>query len=226
MDIGTKTKISMDKFKKVSLEDINEDWFKNIFSKKESIFYLFTKRTIDIILGSIGFVLFLIFLPFVAVLIKLDSKGPIFYCHQRVGKNGELFSLCKFRTMHDNSGTKEKTWREKDGVSITKFGKILRRSHLDELPQAINILKGDLSFVGPRAEWVEFAKIFEKEIKFYKYRYSVKPGLIGWAQINYPPSKSVDEAKEKFEYDLFYIKNRSTLLDLEIILKSPKLFAW
>ena len=128
--------------------------------------------------------------------------------------------------MHDNSAKDEKTWREKDAGSITRVGKFLRRTHLDELPQAINILKGDISFVGPRAEWVEFAKVFEKEIPFYKYRYLVKPGLIGWAQINYPPSKSLDEAREKFEYDLYYIKNQSILLDLEIIIKSPKLFLW
>ena len=106
------------------------------------------------------------------------------------------------------------------------IGKILRKLHLDELPQAWNIFKGELSFVGPRTEWIEFAKIFEKEIPFYKQRYLVKPGLFGWAQINFPASKSVDEAKEKFEYDLYYIKNHSLLLDLEIILKTIKLFLW
>jgi lipopolysaccharide/colanic/teichoic acid biosynthesis glycosyltransferase len=126
--------------------------------------------------------------------------------------------------MYENR--EQKLWREKDRSNITWVGKILRRSHLDELPQAINLLKGDLSFVGPRAEWVELAKIFEKEIKFYKYRYLVKPGLIGWAQINFPPSRTVDEAREKFEYDLYYIKNHSLLLDSEIIFKSLKLFVW
>ncbi|MCX6720715.1 MAG: sugar transferase [Candidatus Staskawiczbacteria bacterium] len=216
----------MDNSKKIILENIDEKWFKSISSKKRDIFYLVIKRTIDIILGSIGFIIFAICLPFFALATKLDSKGPVFYCHYRVGKNGKLFNLYKFRSMHDNSAKDEKTWREKDVSSVTRVGKFLRRTHLDELPQAINILKGDISFVGPRAEWVEFAKVFEKEIPFYKYRYLVKPGLIGWAQINYPPSKSVNEAREKFEYDLYYIKNQSILLDLEIIIKSPKLFLW
>ena len=124
---------------------------------------------------------------------------------------------------HDQNS---KVWREKGGNEVTKLGAVLRRLHIDELAQAYNILKGDISFVGPRAEWQELAKVFEKEIPFYRQRYLVKPGLIGWAQINFPASKSVGEAKEKFEYDLYYIKNHSLLLDLEIILKAVKLFLW
>ena len=210
--------------KKIILENINEDWIENNILKEENKFYLFVKRIIDLFFGSIGIILFIIFLPFLALAIKLDSKGNIIFKQERVGKNGKIFMLYKFRTMCEVKD--QKAWREKEGCSVTRVGKILRRSHVDELPQAINILKGDVSFVGPRAEWVELAKIFEKEIKFYKYRYLVQPGLIGWAQVNFPPSKSVEEAREKFEYDLFYIKNHSILLDLEIIFKSPKLFAW
>ncbi|MEI7424768.1 MAG: sugar transferase [Candidatus Staskawiczbacteria bacterium] len=216
----------MENSKKIILENINEKWFDSISTEKRDVFYLLVKRTIDIFLGFIGFAIFVIFLPFIALLIKIESKGNVIYKQERVGKDRKIFWLYKFRTMYEDDDREEKTWREKDNNSITKIGKLLRRSHLDELPQAINILKGDISFVGPRAEWVEFAKIFEKEIKFYQYRYLVKPGLIGWAQINYPPSKSVDQAREKFEYDLYYIKNRSIMLDLEIIIKAPKLFAW
>ncbi len=102
----------------------------------------------------------------------------------------------------------------------------MRRLHIDELPQAWSMLKGDISFVGPRPEWIELATTFEREIPFYRHRYIVKPGIIGWAQINFPPSRSLDEAKEKFEYDLYYIKNRSLLLDIEIMLKAVKLFFW
>jgi len=214
------------KNKKISLAGINEDWIKENVYKKESKIYLFAKRAIDIFFGGVGFILFLVFLPFVALAIKADSKGHVIYKQKRVGKNGIIFDFYKFRTMYEDSTNGQKLWREKDKDSITRVGKVLRRLHIDELPQACNILKGEISFVGPRAEWVELAKIFEKEIKFYKCRYSVKPGLIGWAQINFPPSKSLDEAREKFEYDLFYIKNRSIMLDLEIIFKSPKLFAW
>ena len=132
--------------------------------------------------------------------------------------------LYKFRTMAEDRNQDKEIWREKNKDNITSVGRILRKIHLDELPQAWNIFKGDLSFVGPRAEWLELAKVFEQEIPFYKQRYLVKPGLFGWAQINFPASKSVDEAKEKFEYDLYYIKNHSLLLDLEIILKAVKLF--
>ena len=212
--------------KKISLDSISEDWLeKNIF-EEENKFYLFVKKIIDVVFGVVGFVLFIILFPFLALAIKLDSGGSIIYKQERVGKNGRGFTLYKFRTMYENKDNNQKVWREKDRSNITRVGRVLRRSHLDELPQAWNILKGDVSFVGPRAEWSELAGVFEKQIKFYKYRYLIKPGLIGWAQINFPPSRSIDEAKEKFEYDLFYIKNRSILLDLEIILKSLKLFAW
>jgi len=212
--------------KKVSLDSINEYWLEKNISKKESRFYLFIKRIIDVVLGGIGFIFFIILFPLAALAIKLDSRGNIIYKQERVGKNRKIFTLYKFRTMKEHENQHKEPWREINKDNITRVGKILRRAHLDELPQAINILKGNISFVGPRAEWIELARIFDKEIKFYKYRYLVKPGLIGWAQINFPPSKSVNEAKEKFEYDLYYIKNRSLLLDLEIILKSPKLFAW
>ena len=114
-------------------------------------------------------------------------------------------------------------WREKDPGQITRVGKILRKYYLDEIPQFFHILKGDISFVGPRPEWIELAKIFEKEIPFYSLRYLAKPGFTGWAQLNFPPSTSIQEAKEKFQYDLYYIKNRSFFLDLEIILKTIRL---
>jgi lipopolysaccharide/colanic/teichoic acid biosynthesis glycosyltransferase len=210
--------------KKIILENIDENWFNFSSSKKRDRVYLFLKRKIDIILGLIGFIIFIIFLPFVALLIKIESRGNIIYRQERFGKDRKVFLLYKFRTMYESKDNSEKTWREKDDNNITRIGKILRRSHLDELPQAINILRGDISFVGPRPEWTELAKKFEQEIPFYKQRYLLNPGLIGWAQINYPASRSIEEAKEKFEYDLYYIKNQSLFLDLEIILKMVRLF--
>lgn len=216
----------MENKKKICLDDVNENWFvKNIF-QKESKSYLFFKIIIDAFFGCIGFILFILLFPLFALLIKIDSRGSVLYKQERVGKNGKSIMIHKFRTMHDDSNQNDEKWREKNKNNITRVGKILRRIHFDELPQSLNILKGELSFIGPRAEWVELAKIFEKEIPFYKKRYLVKPGLIGWAQINFKPSKSVKEAREKFEYDLYYIKNRSLLLDLEIILKSVKIFLW
>ncbi len=122
--------------------------------------------------------------------------------------------------MYRASEKEEVPWREKKKGEVTCVGNLLRKTHLDELPQLYNIMKGDLAFVGPRPEAVKLASKFEKEIPFYKLRYLVRPGLTGWAQINYPPSMSVQEAEEKFKYDLYYIKNRSFFLDIVIILKT------
>jgi len=212
--------------KKVSLEDLNEIWFLEKISKPEDKLEQIVKRLFDIVLSIVGLLLFAIFYPFIALAIKIEDRGNIFYTQKRVGKNGKIFLIHKFRTMREAHDQNSKVWREKDNENITKVGAVLRKLHLDELPQAWNIFKGELSFVGPRAEWQELAKVFEKEIPFYKQRYLVKPGLVGWAQINFPASKSIAEAKEKFEYDLYYIKNHSILLDIEIILKAIKLFLW
>ena len=212
--------------KKVSLDHLEEVWFLEKFSKPENIFFKIIKRVFDLFFGVIGLILFIVSFPFAAIAIKMETGESIFYKQKRFGKNGKVIMIYKFGTMfgNDDKENDKKLWRSSDKKQITKTGNFLRKTHIDELPQALNLLKGDLSFVGPRAEWVEQANIFEKEIPFYKQRYLVKPGLFGWAQINFKASQSVDEAKEKFEYDLYYIKNRSLLLDLEIILKSMRLF--
>jgi len=214
--------------KKVCLENLDEAWFLQKISKPEDKFEQVVKRLFDIIFSLAGLIVFIIFLPFVAFAIKMEIAGPVLYKQKRFGKNGKIITIYKFGTMFGNEKKEndKKLWRSNDKSQITKVGNFLRKTHIDEIPQAINILKGELSFVGPRAEWVELAKDFEKEIPFYKQRYLVKPGLFGWAQINFPASKSVNEAKEKFEYDLYYIKNYSLLLDIEIILKAIKLFWW
>jgi exopolysaccharide biosynthesis polyprenyl glycosylphosphotransferase len=212
--------------KKVSLNHLNEIWFLENVARSENIFERVVKRLFDVLLSILGSFLFIIVFPFAALAIKLDSEGHVFYPQGRVGKNGKIFIIHKFRTMVEKKSQDKELWREKNKNSITRIGKILRRTHIDELPQSWSILKGDLSFVGPRPEWTEMAKEFEKEIPFYKQRYLVKPGIIGWAQINFPASRSTQEAKEKFEYDLYYIKNRSLLLDMEIILKAMKSLFW
>lgn len=214
----------MNKNRKIFLNKINNDWIEKNISGKDKFSFILFKKITDLFFGCIGFVIFILLYIPVAILIKIDSKGSVLFKQERVGKRGGIFITHKFRTMHQQIGEDEVAWREKDKNNITRFGRFLRVSHLDEIPQAWNILNGEISFIGPRAEWIEFAKIFEKEIPFYKNRYLIKPGLFGWAQINFPASKSVKEAREKFEYDLYYIKNRSILLDLEIILKSAKLF--
>lgn len=212
--------------KKVSLNNLNETWFLEKISKPEDKLDKITKRLFDIIFSFVGLLIFTVSFPVIALIIKLDSKGSIFFKQKRIGKNRKVLTLYKFRTMFEDPNQNKKTWREKNEKSITNVGKVLRKIHMDELPQFISILKGDLSFVGPRPEWIELAKVFEKEIPFYSQRYLVKPGFTGWAQINFPASKSIDEAREKFEYDLYYIKNHSFLLDIGIILKTFRLLVF
>ncbi len=212
--------------KKIRLQNINKEWLANNLAEKDNFGYLLFKILTDIFFGFFGLVFFILLLPVLAILIKFDSPGGVIFKQERVGKNGKKFLLYKFRTMHQDENKNSNLWREKDKQSITRTGRFLRRLHLDELPQALNLLKGEISFIGPRAEWSKLSEIFEAKIPFYAFRYLVRPGVIGWAQINFPPSRSLKEAQEKFEYDLYYIKNRSLLLDLEIILKAVKLFSW
>jgi lipopolysaccharide/colanic/teichoic acid biosynthesis glycosyltransferase len=192
--------------KKIPLTLINEEWFlENIIKKESRVDYLL-KRSFDIFFACFGLLVVIFLFPFLAFLIKIDSPGSIFYSQKRLGKDKKIFTLYKFRTMKEVPKEKERIWREKEKDQITRVGKFLRKTHLDELPQCWNILKGELSFVGPRPEWIELAKIFEKEIPFYSQRYLIKPEFTGWAQLNFPPSISVKEAKEKFEYDIYYLK--------------------
>ncbi len=209
--------------KRIPLDALNEIWFLEEVSRRESKTYVMIKRLFDLLLALVFFAALLVLFPFIAIAITLDSPGPVFYSQERVGKNRKIFTLYKFRTMQHGNGQEKMIWRENKKGQITRVGTFLRRFHLDELPQSVSILKGDLSFVGPRPEWVPIAEMFEKEIPFYHQRYNTQVGFTGWAAINYPPSNSLESAKEKFEYDLYYIKNRSLFLDLEIILKTVRL---
>lgn len=154
------------------------------------------------------------------MLVKIEGGGPIFYRQVRVGHKGRLFNLIKFRTMRQDAEAKGAQWTVENDKRITKIGKFLRKARLDELPQLVNILRGEMSFVGPRAERPEFHQLLVKEIPFYEKRYLVKPGLTGWAQINYTYGSSVADTKEKLSYDFYYIKNRSFIFDVGIILKT------
>ena len=205
---------------KVPLSQIDEIWFLNNLKERERVIYEKIKRLVDVFVGLMtGAVIILIF-PLVALAIKLNSPGPVFFRQIRIGKNEKKFAFYKFRSMKVNSKEQKELWREKDSNQITAVGKFLRKTHVDELPQSVSIIKGDLSLVGPRPEWVRLGKMFEKEIPFYFQRYLVKPGVTGWAQLHFPASLSIEEAREKFQYDLYYIKNRSFLMDLGIILKT------
>ncbi len=205
---------------KVPLSQIDEVWFLHNLKEKERNMYEMAKRVLDIALALTLTLLALILLPFIAIAIKLESPGPIFYSQARVGKNGKLFSLAKFRSMVADAEENGAVWAQKHDPRITLIGKILRKTFLDELPQCINILKGEMSLIGPRPERPEFVEQLAKEIPFYRIRHIVRPGITGWAQVNTPYGNSTHGALEKLQYELYYTKNRSFLLDAKILLKT------
>jgi exopolysaccharide biosynthesis polyprenyl glycosylphosphotransferase len=162
-------------------------------------------------------------LPLVVLLIKAFSPGPVLYRQKRVGRNGTIFTCFKFRTMHkDAEADTGPTWARDDDPRITRIGRLLRMTRIDELPQLWNVLRGDMVFVGPRPERPEFVDWLNKEIPYYHLRHTVPPGITGWAQIRYHYGNSVQDAKEKLQYDLYYIKHRSLALDLLIIFQTIK----
>lgn len=178
------------------------------------------KRGFDIILASLGLIFFLPLLPFLALLIYLDHPGPIFYTQLRVGRNGRLFKLYKLRSMIPEAEKKGPQWAQKNDPRITRIGRFLRRTHLDEFPQLFNIIKGDMSVVGPRPERPEFVEELSKEIPFFRLRHMVKPGMAGWALVKYGYAASKEDTLFKLQYDLYYIKNWSLWLDIVILLKT------
>jgi lipopolysaccharide/colanic/teichoic acid biosynthesis glycosyltransferase len=168
-------------------------------------------------------ILFIPALPLIALLIKLDSRGPVFFGQERVGQQGKVFTLWKFRSMrNDAERFTGPVWAKSADDRVTRVGRYLRRSRLDELPQLFNILKGDMNLVGPRPERPHFVRELSETIPFYHLRHAVKPGVTGWAQIKYRYGNSVDDSIEKLQYDLFYIKNMSVLLDAFVILDTVK----
>lgn len=212
--------------RRVYLSQLNEAWFLENIDYQEKRLYNIGKRLVDIILGLVGFIIFLISWPICALLIKLeDPKGPVLFVQERIGKKGKPFNVYKYRTMR--SGTATNTWTSVKDPRITTMGKFLRTSRIDEWPQFINLLVGHLSLVGPRPEQPHLVEELKKEIPFYDERHLVKPGITGWAQINNTYAGNHEETKLKLQYDLYYIKNRSFLFDLEIILKTIYyIFTW
>ncbi len=162
-------------------------------------------------------------LPLIILAIRLDSRGPVFYTQTRVGKGGRLFQVVKFRTMRqDAEAANGAQWADNNDPRVTRVGKLLRSSRLDEIPQLWCVLRGDMAFVGPRPERPEFVEWLSKEIPYYGVRHMVRPGVTGWAQIKYKYGSTVDDAREKLQYDLFYIKNASIGLDLLIVFQTVK----
>lgn len=210
--------------RRVYLSQLSEVWFLENINYREKRLYNFIKRIIDLLAGFFGLIAFVISFPFIALGIKINSSGMVMFIQERVGKNGKLFKVYKYRSMA--FGTATNTWTSVNDPRITKVGKFLRKSRLDELPQSINLILGNLSLVGPRPEQPHIVEELKRQIPFYDERHLVKPGLSGWAQLNVYAG-SLEETKLKLQYDLYYIKRRSLLFDLEIIFKTLYyIFTW
>jgi len=206
---------------KLLLESITPSWF--IFSEgfKFSTRRRLAKRAMDLICCVLGMLVTLPFLPFAALAIKLDSRGPVFFRQKRVGEGESIFTLYKFRTMKDDAESETGAmWAAENDLRITRVGKLFRKCRIDELPQFFNVLRGDMSLIGPRPERLEFVEKLKEIIPYYSERHVVKPGVTGWAQVRYPYGASAEDAIEKLRYDLYYIKNLSTVFDLAILLQT------
>ena len=191
-------------------------------SKKQfNRFDLVARRVLDIICGLIVAAIFVVVFPFVAIAIKLDSPGAIFYKQERVGLNGAKFTIYKLRSMVQNAERNgQAQWAVKGDARITKVGNFMRKTRLDELPQVINVLNGEMSMVGPRPERQQFMDKLEEQIPSFSKRLAVKPGLTGWAQVNYGYGSTVEDAKIKLNYDLYYCKHQSLALNFQILLRT------
>ena len=212
-------------WRQASVENIEPWWG---FSQRSALardsVFDHLKRWFDVLFSATALVILLPILLIVAVVIRLDSPGPSLFRQTRVGRDEKPFTLLKFRTMRLESES-DSIYTTKNDSRVTRIGKILRRIRLDELPQLVNVLKGEMSLIGPRAEWIKCTEIYERELPFYHYRHLVRPGITGWAQVCYGYGASKDDAMEKLRYDLYYVRNCSFVLDLTIILKTIQIMA-
>jgi sugar transferase (PEP-CTERM system associated) len=209
---------------KIEVEQLYPSWL--IFAEgfRFSSFFRLVRRTLNFLIALAGLVLSLPLLPFIVLAIKLDSLGPVLYRQKRVGRQGAIFYCYKFRTMRvDAEADTGATWAADDDPRITRVGKFLRSSRLDEIPQLWCVVKGDMHFVGPRPERPEFVEWLSKEVPYYGVRHVVRPGITGWAQVQYKYGNTLADAREKLQYDLFYIKNASIGLDMMIMLQTIKI---
>lgn len=208
---------------KLLVENIQPSWFLYSNGFRVTSFLRFYKRGFDLLFSLFGLCVSLPLWPVVALLVKLDSPGPVLYRQERVGLNEQNFTIFKFRTMRQNAEQATgAVWAQQNDPRITRMGNFLRKTRLDELPQLLNVLKGDMSFVGPRPERPEFVETLNEKIPYYSKRHFMKPGVTGWAQVCYPYGASENDSLEKLRYDLYYLKNYSLLLDFIIILETVK----
>jgi len=213
---------------RVDLDTVNPSWliFSDGFSSGQRISAI-AKRFFDVLASALLLALTAPLIMLGMLVVLADSRGPAFYKQLRVGLYGEEFYILKLRTMRQDAEIAGKAvWAEKDDPRITRTGRILRKLRIDELPQVWNVLRGDMSFVGPRPERRQFVEDLEQQLRYYAERHMVKPGITGWAQINYPYGASIEDARHKLEYDLYYAKNYSPFLDLLIILQTIRVILW
>lgn len=207
----------------VPVEHVINNWAVVLPMDGASIFnpQLAIKRVVDIVISLVGMIVFVILLPLLALIIRLDSPGNIFYSQERTGLNGKLFRIYKFRSMRVDAEAKTGAVFSRQGdPRVTRVGRFMRKTRLDELPQIVNILRGDMSIVGPRPERPEHIKRLTEKIPFYRTRLVIRPGLTGWAQVRYNYGSTDEDALIKLQYDLYYIRHQSILLDLNIIIRT------
>jgi lipopolysaccharide/colanic/teichoic acid biosynthesis glycosyltransferase len=207
---------------RVPVQFVGKDFYKYFpFSRSnQNKMYLFFHRFFDLLISFLGFLIGLLLVPFIVLGNFIANRGPLFYIQERIGKNGHLFRIIKYRTMVKNAEKNGAVWSKKGDVRITPFGRFLRSSRLDEMPQFLNILKGEMSLIGPRPERPHFVRQLSQTLPFYETRHIIKPGLTGWAQVNTRYGSSIDDSLLKLQYDLYYIKHRSFFLDANILVKT------
>lgn len=224
LKIMTYEEFNEDIQKKIDINQINEEWLleSNGFDILNNEMQKNIKRGMDLILALILMVILSPLALITAIIIKFESKGPVIFKQTRIGENMKPFRVYKFRSMRLHDPDKYSKYTLNNDTRVTKFGKFMRKIRIDELPQLWNILKGTMSFIGPRPEWDILAKDYAKQINYYNLRHLIKPGITGWAQVMFPYGESLDDAKKKLEYDLYYLKHQDLILDVLIVAKTAK----
>jgi exopolysaccharide biosynthesis polyprenyl glycosylphosphotransferase len=211
----------------IPVEHIGQNFFALVNHQNEFFMRIWgiTRRIIDILVGAIGLVLLIFLMPVIALIIFIDSPGPLFYVQNRVGRGGQRFRLAKFRSMIPDAEANGVQWALPDDSRITRMGRFMRKTHLDELPQLWNVFCGNMTLIGPRPERPEFVEQLDDLIPYYAIRHSIKPGITGWAQVCYPYGNCVNDSLMKLQYDLYYVKHRGPVLDMVIALRTIRIMA-
>jgi len=206
--------------RRVSLDELDESWFLFDRPLRARRLYAAVKRATDLLAGVLGGLLVCLLVPLVALLTCLDDGRPVFFRQERVGRGGRPFMIWKFRTMRMDAEAGGPVWAARDDDRVTRLGRVLRSTRLDELPQFFNVLAGDMALVGPRPERPRFVRLLERTIPFYDRRHLMRPGITGWATVRFGYGDSVTDKWQSHEYDLYYLKHRSPLLDAEISVRT------